>query len=450
VEVWLLVLIPDHLVVGPLGGIGSPALVLGVGLFLLWAVSVLMPGMGVARRCVPVRIVLAAMWISILISYVVMNLHVLKSADLLNSDRFLISMAAFTGVCLTAAEGLRNREEVLKVLRSAVGAVAVMSLIGILQFRPGFDATKYLAKIPLLTSRGDLTSIQTRGSFNRPSSTALHPIEFGVIVALMLAFAIHFAIYDESRPKSRRYLSLGLIAMAIPVSISRSALLVALIVLIYFFFGTTPRLRRRGLVVLAGFVVVMFVVTPGMIGTLKGYITAGNTDSSISHRSNDYAYVAPFIRHAPWLGRGPGNFLPNEFRVLDNQYLLTLVEVGLIGMVSLLAVFLAPAFLGRGARKRSSTDGDRNLGQMFAGAGLGAFAATATYDALSFPTYTALVALLLGLAGAWWALGRAEARPSADHRVVLEATDGWHLRNGSADDHTDGRLVTLVAPTRRH
>jgi polysaccharide biosynthesis protein PslJ len=424
IELWLLVLIPDHLVVGALGGIGSPALVVGVGMLLLWGFSALAPGIGVKRSCVPLRVVLGTLWASILVSYALMNVHVVPSDQLLNSDRFLITMAAFTGVAFTAAEGLRNKEEVLQVLRSLVAAVSVMSLIGILQFRPHVDLTKYLAKIPLLTSRGDLSFLQNRGGFTRPASTALHPIEFGVIVAATLAFAIHLAIYDHDRPKWKRWLQLTLIALAIPVSISRSALLVGIIVMAFFFAGTTARLRRRGLLAMLGFVMLMFVVSPGMIGTLKGYVTAGNSDDSISHRTNDYAYAAPYLRHSPWFGRGPGTFLASDFRILDNQYLLSMIEVGAVGAVCLLAVYCAPVMLGRGMRKRSTTESDRNLGQMFAGAGFGALVAAATYDALSFPTFTAVVALTTGLAAASWCIARSNAdepslRPMADPQRAI-------------------------------
>jgi hypothetical protein len=345
-------------------------------------------------------------WASILISYSLMNAHVVQSDQLLNSDRFLISMAAFTGVAFTAAEGLRDKAEVMRLIRSLVAAVSVMSLIGILQFRPHLDLTKYLSKIPFLTNRGDLTYLLNRNGFTRPSSTALHPIEFGVIVASALAFAIHLVIYDQSRPRWKRWLQLTLIALAIPVSISRSALLVAAIVLAYFLVGTTARLRRQAILAVLAFVMLAFVVSPGMLGTLKGYITAGNKDSSISHRTDDYSYAAPLLRHSPWLGQGPGFYLPSDFRILDNQYLVSLIEVGVVGSVCLLVVYSTPIMLGRGIRRRAKTEEDRSLGQMFAGAGLGTLVAAATFDALSFPTFTALAALSLGMCGALWCLAR--------------------------------------------
>ncbi len=69
VEVWLLALIPGRLVVGALGGLGSPALLLGLGLFLWWLISALSPGLGVVRCCTPLRVVVGLLWLAMLVSY---------------------------------------------------------------------------------------------------------------------------------------------------------------------------------------------------------------------------------------------------------------------------------------------------------------------------------------------------------------------------------------------
>jgi O-antigen ligase len=54
------------------------------------------------------------------------------------------------------------------------------------------------------------------------------------------------------------------------------------------------------------------------------------------------------IRQAPWFGHGPGTFIADSEKnnVLDNQYLLTLIEIGLIGLAVVL-VYLLARILGR-------------------------------------------------------------------------------------------------------
>jgi hypothetical protein len=439
IEIWLLCLIPDRLVIGPLGGIGSPAAVLAVMLFPFWLVCSLSPALRPARVCVPVRLVLAA-WVCVnLISYAVMNLHVIPGDELGNSDRFLISTVGFCGVALVAAEGLRNKEEVLSALRTLVAAIGAVAFIGIVQFRPGIDLTTYLAKLPGLTARGDLAAYQDRAGFSRPASTTLHPIEFGVVLGCGLAFALHFLFYDTHRPRWRRVLPFGLIALGIPISISRSAILVAICVLGYFAAGATRHQRRLLLTGSLAFVIFVFGAVPGMLGTIKDYVFAGQSDSSITHRTADYAYAAPFLRNAPWIGRGPATFIPEEFsHILDNQYLHSLIEIGIIGTLVLAAVYVTPVFLGRGARYRCTDEAERNLGQMFAGAGLGAAVAAATFDALSFPTFTALVSIMVGLSGAWWYECKHGRRPDGE--------GGEALGEGPTEDVSIEALKALWCP----
>jgi O-antigen ligase len=183
----------------------------------------------------------------------------------------------------------------------------------------------------------------------------------------------------------------------VPIAISRSALLVTLAVFVVFWLGESGAVRIRAIAVLAVMGAFVFATIPGLIGTLAGFVGMGNSDSSISTRTSDYAAAAPYIRHALLTGRGPGTFLPRYF-ILDNQYLMSLIEVGLIGVVPMAALLLSPYWFGRGARRRSSLPADRNLGQMFAAVGVSGGVAATTYDLLSFNMFSALLILYVGLA----------------------------------------------------
>jgi polysaccharide biosynthesis protein PslJ len=435
-EALLLGVLPAGLVFGPLGGVGSPARVLGLGLFLLWACSAFTPGLGV-RACVPVRIVLALTWVSTLVSYVLLHFDAVNGVEVTSADTYLIQLLAFSGVALTAAECLRSKDEVLVVVRTAVFAAGFSAFVAILQFRPGIDISSWFAKIPFLSANGTFGDIQARGGFNRPPGTAVHPIEFSVITATALAFAIHLFLYDGARPYWRRALTFGVIAVAVPISISRSALVAAAVVVVYFIVGAPPALRTRAFAFLGGFSVVIFVLIPGMIGTLKGLVTAGASDSSIATRTSDYAAVARYIRPHPWFGRGGGTFLPS-YRILDNQYLLTLIELGLVGLVCLIVLYFSISCLGRAARRHARSEPDRSFSQMCAAAGMACLVALFTFDALSFPTFTAFSALWLGIAGAWWACLR---RERADEAAAIPAP---------AQHHQQGSRPRAAAGQRHH
>jgi hypothetical protein len=217
-----------------------------------------------------------------------------------------------------------------------------------------------------------------------------------------------------------------------------------------------PRFRPRALAATAGLIVVTYATTPGLLGTLRDLFVNAGSDSSISYRTNDYATVAEFVRQSPWLGRGPGTFIASAYRILDNQYLLTAIEIGLVGLAVVISYLLACAFLGRGARHSSKEPDVRDLGQAFAATSLGGAVAALTFDAFSFLMFAGLVPLCLGVAGALWKLaraakGRAEAMPHAQplHVPLVDdpPTDGVDrvvdVREAAPDG---GRFLEPVAP----
>jgi hypothetical protein len=405
VQIWLLFVVPASLRFAPLGAAGNPQLMVALGLLLLWSITVLTPSLSTQRRCPPVRMVLAVFWPTVLISYVAMH-RVPIAADISSgSDRFIVSLMAFSGLALFVSEGTHTMGDLMRIIRTFVAAAAVMSLVAVSQARFHIDPTEYVGRLPGLSTYGDPMTIFARGGLARPAGTASHPIEFGVVIGLALALAIYVSLYDRAWSAKVRWAVLAVIGLGIPISVSRSAIVVAACVVGAFFLGATNTVRVRALPWLFGFLVVVFVAFPGLLGEFSKLFTAGAADGSIATRLNDYSFVSSAVESSPWVGSGPGSLLPS-IRILDNQYLVSLVETGLCGLLALLVLLGATSVLGRGGRKRFTDEGDRFLGQMLAGAGLGIMAAAATFDGLSFPMFTAVVALFLGFAGRYWCIGR--------------------------------------------
>ena len=411
IHIWLLFLIPSGLRIGVLGALGQPATIWGFGLFFLWLVAELTPGNDTGRPCPPLRIALAAFWVVVMISYGLLHQFDVPLDQKSNADRFIIGLFAFSGVALVAGEGLRTKVQQLRVLRTLASAVAVMCLIAVAQSRLGLDYAQLVARLPGLSSYNPLESVLARSGLNRPSGTAAHPIEFGVVVGATLAIAIHLVLYDRSWSRRYRLPMFGLIAIGVPVAVSRSALLVSLIVVVFFFLDAEPRLRVRALGVLLTIMVVVFLTVPGLLGTLADYVTVGSADSSIATRTSDYAAVAPYLRESPFIGHGPGTFLP-RLRILDNQYLLTLIETGIVGLITLIGMLSLPAVLGSASRVTFRERDDRQLGRMYVGVGVGFLASAATFDALSFPMFTAIIAFMMGMSSSHWSRSR-DVRTSA-------------------------------------
>jgi O-antigen ligase len=251
----------------------------------------------------------------------------------------------------------------------------------------------------------DVAVVTERSDFRRVAATASHPIEFGVVLAMTLPLALHVAF----NATTRKWIWWGcvlMIAVASPMSLSRSAILGLFVAFIILFAGW-PTSRRLGvLLVMPVFVVVLRFAVPGLVGTIKSLFTGLSSDPSIQGRTDDYKVVGQFISKSPWFGRGFGTFIPKDFFTLDNQYLGIIIECGYVGLAALIALFLTGFVTARGARVRLVDPEQRDLAQSLAASVMVAGLGYVTFDGLGFPMVTGLLFLLLGITGALWRISR--------------------------------------------
>jgi O-antigen ligase len=166
----------------------------------------------------------------------------------------------------------------------------------------------------------------------------------------------------------------------------------------------------------------MQFVVPGLFGTLRSLFQNLGTDPSVSGRTSDYALVGDLVAHNPVLGRGFRTFIPEQFilhtgegggtLILDNQYLGTLIEMGVVGLACLVSLFVVVVLCTRNVRRRSSDPATRDLAQSIAAAVMVAMLSFSTFDGLSFPMATSLLFLIVGCAGALRRLVPGEAQGS--------------------------------------
>ncbi len=166
---------------------------------------------------------LCLLWLSVLASYVLMDRNALTVLELAGADRLLMQLAVITGVALIAADFLGSLSDVRRVLRVLCWGGAFCGVVAALQFWLSLDLSPYLRELPGFSLNVDDIGIATRGGLNRVSGTAINPIELGVVAGMLLPLAIYLAIYDTKRSARRRWAPVGLIALAIPASVSRSA-----------------------------------------------------------------------------------------------------------------------------------------------------------------------------------------------------------------------------------
>lgn len=419
----VLMVIPSTAVFRPLGAVGYPAGIIGMFAFALWGISTVLGLHAPEYRRHPVRGAFCAFWMAVLISYVLMSPD-LTAQQALSAERYPMQLAAMTGIALVTAECLDSLEDIWKVLRALTWGAAFCGIVAALQFWGNVDITHFL-RLPgftLNTLDGTTAAIWSRGSLNRVTGTAGNPIELGVAAAMLLPLAIVLAMYDTKRSFRARWAPVPLIALAIPVSVSRSAVIGIVLAI-----GTLVVLMpaRQRVVALAGIPVALaavFMTSHGMIGTFAAYFS-GHDNNSIGHRTSNYSYAEQMVRQAPWLGHGGGTHINSllsfvsSTHVFDNQYLTTAVELGLIGVLVLAGLSLVPIFAALQARKSSRNAELRLLCAAVAGGALAAGVCSAFFDSFSFPMFYNVFALVAGLAGACWRLAQRERAAATASRA---------------------------------
>ncbi|TDD82365.1 O-antigen ligase family protein [Actinomadura rubrisoli] len=410
VFVVMLTVVPARFIVGPLGAAGTPAGIMAV-LCLFWYLSSMIAARtSPIRGRQPVRTVVVVFCCAMLASYAAANLRSLPGLEANAVDRGLILTAGWAGIALLAADGIPRLDRLEAVRRRLVAGGGFIAALGCLQFFTGLDLAGRLA-FPGLTTSTSYTSLLQRDEFNRPMATATHPIEFGVVLAMLLPLALHGAVYARPGRRGRRWFLVAMIVTVLPMTVSRSAIL-GLAVVCVVILPIWPAMWRITAVIMLGvFMVALRAVVPGLIGTLTSLVSDIGSDSSTVTRTNDYVVLSDTFVHRPWLGQGFGTYLPQTYRILDNQYLLSAVETGVAGVAALLTVLLSGWFLARSARRASRARRDAetaHLAQCFAASMAVALFAFFTFDAFSFPMVSNLTFLLLGCCGALWRLSRPE------------------------------------------
>ena len=414
-----LLLIPEPDTVSALKSYGNPAVMLGVGCLLLWAAGRWL-GNVTAQPRHPIRWLMWVLAVSSMAEFAAGMARPLVGQEGPGALRSACLVACLIGITLLATDTLRAPDQVETVLRRLVMLVAVSAFIGIIEF---FDkGFRYAAvvQIPGITPSDDAVLNIQRGGYNRIMVAAAHPIEYSVMLAVMTPIALHYAIHATGVAKRRARIAFIVICLAVPLSISRSGIVAMVLGLTIYAID----MKGRGRINLAVIGIIGMAATravaPGLLSTLLYLFTAGNSDPSIASRTNDYSRIPALLDGHLLLGRGLGTFNPVQYFFLDDQYLGSLLEGGIVGLSVLVALFLVGMSCARGIRKRAMDRATRSLGQALAGSVAALAVSAGTFDEFGFHETVFILFILLGCIGALWTHTR-NAQEAAAQRSMSEA-----------------------------
>lgn len=334
---------------------------------------------------------------------------------------FLISFVLILYLLVSVLRTWGNIDLLTKTLVAAGAGVAVFALV---EARTGYNAFDNLpGALPFLTL-AELPDVPGRGARLRVYASAQHPIALGAVLVMLLPFGIYLARRQEQR---RWWLATFLLGFGALATVSRTAVLMFAVTAGVFFWLRPVEVKRLWPLVIPGLVAV-HVLLPGTLGSLKeafqppgGLIAEQQTYEGYpgSGRVADLGPALEEYARNPLLGQGFATRITDPraggyANILDDQWLGTLLETGLVGVLGWAWLFWrAIRRFGRVGKE----DSDRGWLLTAITAAIAAYAVGMfVYDAFAFIQVTFVLFFLLALGIV--ALGRGEA-PAPNVRQAL-------------------------------
>ena len=323
----------------------------------------------------------------------------------LKSITFFLS---FVLVFYLVVSVVRTEATAMVVVKTLVAGGAVLAVLAVVEARTGMTPfTRLHAVLPFLSpdpSHGEIG----RGGSTRAFGSAEHPIALSAALVLLVPLAVHVVRVSSAR----WYLALVVLIVGVLATVSRTGILMLAVIGVIFLVLRTKETRRLWPLLLPALVATHFAV-PGTLGSLKeaflpqgGLITqqsAVTGDCNADGRIADLGPTLAEVSQRPALGHGFGTRIVtgegSNACILDNQWLGTLLDVGVLGALAWLWLFLAVLRrLGAAGRDDPSAAGWLAVA---VAASVSAYAVgMLTFDALGFIQVTFLLFILLGLAAA--------------------------------------------------
>lgn len=384
-------------------------------------------------------------------------------SELVNTDRivgvgsFVIKsislLLCFVLLLYLVVSLVRTRQAVHRLCKVLVTAGCVEAIGGFIQRSNGFNIFDHLHRfIPLFTFNGaaELATL-TRNGVLRAEGSAGHPIELSTVTTMLIPLAIYLAVAHRQR---RWWAAVAILEIGALSSGSKTGF-TELVGILLIFIWLRPRQTLKCWPVIIPIVLVMNVVVPGSLsGIIQGLFPKGGFIASqsvtyygrtgrqdVSRLSRlDPQIHGVFLKHSPLFGEGYGTRITgrtsidgepaavpaqNLGQVLDDQWLGTLVDTGILGVLGWLWLFV---YVIRRLARRAKLERDHPEGWLpvALGASLCALAiGMLTYDAFSFIQAVVILYIILGLASVVLWLPSVAARPSA---AVNSATGSRALR----------------------
>lgn len=303
--------------------------------------------------------------------------------------------------------------DITPLLKLLVLGGTVIAVLAVIESRNSYNPFNQLNSVfPFLQPNFSLKTLPIRGARLRAYGPAEHPIALSAALAMLVPFGVYLG-----RKTRRRgwFVAAGMITIGCLATVSRTGVVMLLAEALVFVWLRPAQMKRLWPALLPALLAVHFAL-PGAIGSLrasffpKGGLVQDQRGYRDTGRIGDIGPTFKEISNEPLFGRGfgtrilSGRFINNQLvfpnaRILDDQWLATLLETGLVGAFAWIWIFARTIRrIGRAAKQETGDEGWLYVALVASITAYGV--GMLTYDAFSFIQVTFLFYIFLGFASA--------------------------------------------------
>ncbi|HET9197652.1 MAG TPA: hypothetical protein VFN92_05270 [Solirubrobacterales bacterium] len=312
--------------------------------------------------------------------------------------RKLALLISYLTLFVVVASGVRPGE-VRAFMTFMCGLAVVMALAVIWEYRSEINVFyTYLGKVLPISSPGELGNSDSIGRRSIIGPT-IHPLAPAMMMACTMPFAL-ISLYD-SKDLRRKVLwaAAAGIMFAAALATQRKTSIVAPIAATAVLVAYRPRLLRQLIPGAIGVFFIAHLFTPGALGGVGNQLLPQNMFgvASTVDRQSDYAAIEPDVINRPLLGRGYETYDQKKYRILDNQFLTTIIGTGVVGILSYISIFLAIFLIAHRVARNGKADRE-GPALAIAAATVAMLVGSGLLDILALPQLPYLICFFAGFA----------------------------------------------------
>lgn len=304
------------------------------------------------------------------------------------------------GVLFSVVASSLRPTEVRRLIVYMVWLASITAIGVIVEYRTGFNAFYSWGEklLPGVTPPADLGTYDSIGR-----KTVVGPTIHPLAAAMMLSLVLPFAVMGLMRTPDRRAKVLYAVGAALMIggaaATQRKTAFIVPVVCLVVLTAYRPKMMLKRLPLGAVLAVGIATVAPGALAGIVDQLKPGQVTGVMTtqDRVSDYDAIRPEVINHPVLGRGYDSYDQKRYRILDNQYLTLVVNVGFLGVLGYLGIMLSAFLLAH--RCARSYDPDRMwFGPAAASAIIGLTIGSALLDTLALPQLPYLFCFLAAFA----------------------------------------------------